>query len=135
VKRIARLLLTVLPLAIGACSASAEIVWVGGEDGGARLATCPVAGCEPLIALARTSLDRSHPGHAAIVKERLGVPSCGPTENVLCAYGGTLGIASRWAVVFDLADETTRIGTVLCFEPTNDDGVTVAWNGERCHPG
>ena len=115
-----------------ACSAAPEIVWLGGDEGGAKLTGCPVADCEPILALARTSLDHDHPGHAPIVQERLGEPACGPTENTQCLYGGPLGIASRWAVVFDLDDGTQRIESVYCFELTNDNGAEVPWNGQRC---
>ncbi|HEY3336366.1 MAG TPA: hypothetical protein VGK16_14130 [Candidatus Limnocylindrales bacterium] len=126
------LLVALLLVGIVACSPTPEIVWIGGEDGGAKLTPCPVADCEPITALARVGLERAHPGLAPIARARLGEPACGPTVNALCSYGGPLGIASRWAVVFDLADGTTRIGTVLCFVPTNDNGASLAWNGQRC---
>ena len=129
-----RLALVTVLLAMGAvaCSSGSEIVWLGGVEGGARLTPCPTADCEPLVALARTSLDRAHPGHAPIVLERLGLPACGPTENIICTYGGPLGIASRWAVVFDLDDGATSIRSVLCFEPGYENGARVSWNGQRC---
>jgi hypothetical protein len=119
-------------VAVAACSSPAVIVWVGGDEGGARLTTCPVVDCEPIVALARASLDRAHPGHAPIVLERLGTPACGPTENTLCTYGGPLGVSSRWAVVFDLDDGLTSVRSVLCFEPEFADGATIAWNGQGC---
>ena len=130
-----RLVVPLLALAgLAGCSLapSPEIVWLGGDEGGAKLTTCPVADCEPIVALARTGLDRTHPGHGPIVLERLGEPACGPTANTLCTYGGPLGIASRWAVVFDLDDGSTRIATVLCFDPALDPGGAVAWNDQRC---
>jgi hypothetical protein len=119
-------------IGLAACAPRAEIVWVGGDEGGARLTTCPIADCEPLMALARASLDRAHPGHAPIAIERLGTPACGPTENTLCTYGGPLGVSSRWAVVFDLDDGAASVRSVLCFEPAFANGATVAWNGQAC---
>ena len=130
--RLAAVLLALISLVVSACSASPEIVWLGEAEGGATLTTCPVADCEPIVALARTGLDRAHPGHAPIVLERLGEPACGPTANILCTYGGPLGIASRWVVVFDLDDGAQHVAGVLCFEPTTDNGATVDWNGQRC---
>ncbi|MEO5966126.1 MAG: hypothetical protein ABIR11_11725, partial [Candidatus Limnocylindrales bacterium] len=117
---IAALMFAQVSIGAIACSPAPEVVWLGGDDGGARLTRCPVADCKPIVGLARTSLDRASPGHAPIVRERLGEPACGPTVHTLCTYGGPLGIASRWAVVFDLQDGTTRIASVLCFEATND---------------
>jgi len=125
------LLLAMIILGAVAC-ASPDVVWLGADAGGARLTGCPTGDCEPILALARTSLDRRHPEHAPIARERLGQPACGPTPETLCTYGGPLGIASRWAVVFDLADGSTLISVVLCFEPANDNGAVVEWNGERC---
>jgi hypothetical protein len=66
------------------------------------------------------------------VQERLGEPACGPNENTLCVYGGPLGIASRWSVLFDLDDGAQRIESVYCFEVTNDNGAAVPWNGQQC---
>ena len=130
--RIATLLLALVGVVASACSAPPEIVWLGGDEGGAKLTGCPVADCEPIVALARTSLDRDHPGHAPIVVERLGEPACGPTESTLCVYGGPLGVSSRWAVVFDLDDGARHVAQVLCFDPAYGDSGEVTWNGQRC---
>jgi hypothetical protein len=124
-------LLAMIALGTAGC-ATPEVVWLGGDTGGATLTGCPGWDCEPIVALARTSLDRGHPGHAPVARERLGVPACGPTPDTLCTYGGPLGIASRWAVVFDLADGSAVISSVLCFEASNDNGAVVEWNGQRC---
>ena len=66
-RRIAALLVFLVGFAVSACSAAPEIVWLGGDEGGAKLTSCPVADCEPIVALARTALDRDHPGHSPIV--------------------------------------------------------------------
>ena len=130
--RRATLLLALIGLLVSACSAAPEIVWLGGDEGGAKLTGCPVADCEPILALARTSLDRDHPGHAPIAQERLGEPACGPTESTLCTYGGPLGVSSRWAVVFDLDDGARHVTQVLCFDPAYGDSGEDIWNGQSC---
>jgi hypothetical protein len=130
--RLASVLLALVGLLVSACSAAPEIVWLGGDERGAKLTGCPVTDCEPILALARASLDRDHPGHAPVAQERMGEPACGPTEKTLCAYGGPLGIASRWAVVFDLDDGARHVAQVLCFDPAYGESRTVAWNDQSC---
>jgi hypothetical protein len=122
-----------LLLVVAGCGiVPAEIVLDPAGAGGVRLTGCPVADCGPVLVRARRQLDANQPGHAAIVRERLGEPVCGADGQALCTYGGPIGLDHRFAVVFDLADGERAFEHVLCF--TDDvrwDGA-IPWNGAWC---
>jgi hypothetical protein len=119
-------------LVAGCVGPSAELVPNPAGGLGARVTGCPVDDCEPVLRRARLQLDANAPGHAAIVRERLGEPVCGVDGQALCTFGGPIGLDRRFVVVLDLADGDRAFQPVLCF--TNDNGWDGAfpWDGAWC---
>jgi hypothetical protein len=123
----------VLSCLVAACAPSAaELVPDPGGGIGARVTGCPVSDCGPVLERARLQLDASAPGHAAIVRERLGERICGADGQALCAISGPVGLASEFVVVLDLADGGRVFQQVLCFADDHRWDGAIPWNGAWC---
>lgn len=126
-------LLVVLVAMLAACAApSAELVPDPAGGIGARVTGCPTTDCGPVVQRARLQLDLGAPGHAAIVRERLGERVCGADGQSLCAISSPAGVASAFVVVLDLADGGRAFEQVYCYTDSHRWDGALGWNGQWC---
>ncbi len=87
-----------------------------------------LSGCTSVVGLCTTGTVQNGPLSSTFSFTALGL---GPTAGMPGVEPPTT-LSLSGAVVFDLADGSTSISSVLCFEPANDNGTVFPWNGQRC---
>lgn len=111
----------------------AGVLWDEVAQHGATPTACPVGDCTPILMAARRNLAVDDPGHAAIVRQVLGVPAC-ERDGSGCAFLGPIGVSERFAVANLLADGRTVVTLVGCGHPLKP-GMwenRLPWNGMWC---
>ena len=91
----------------------------------------PVPDCAPLFRAAEAWLDRSQPGHPAVVRERLGAFACSRDPHIICTLSPPIGLRDRFEAVLDLVGrpDPVLVG-VLCWQSPENGGEP--WNGGWC---